>query len=269
VRRTKGEKANKKKMATVAAVYTTAPRVRTPEEVVVSLFDDDPPEKRVAVRPENKRVWASLEKSKEDVFRGVVTEVELRDPRVTKMRVAVADGERALQKLIRKLLSGFVLILDLLHVLEKLWAVGHALYGEGTKEAEDWVREHALMILQGRVSQVVKGIRQSATKRKLRGARAKVLENVARYLYRNRAYMRYHEYLAQGLPIASGAVEGACKNLVKDRMERSGMRWQIAGAEAMLKLRAVKLSGDFEAYWAFHIQQDQKRLYGFRRWRAA
>jgi hypothetical protein len=73
--------------------------------------------------------------------------------------------------------------------------------------------------------------------------------------------MRYHEYLAAGLPIASGAVEGACKNLVKDRMERSGMRWKEDSAEAMLRLRATYLSGDFEEYWAFHVKQDQGRLY--------
>ena len=72
--------------------------------------------------------------------------------------------------------------------------------------------------------------------------------------------MRYHEYLANGWPIASGAVEGACKNLIKDRMERSGMRWTEAMAEAVVKLRAIYLSGDFDAYWLFHIQQEQNRL---------
>jgi hypothetical protein len=81
--------------------------------------------------------------------------------------------------------------------------------------------------------------------------------------------MRYHEYLDRGLPIASGAVEGACKHLIKDRMERSGMRWQIPGAEAMLKLRAVYLSGDMDEYWQFHKQQEQLRLYGQQHWRAA
>jgi hypothetical protein len=73
--------------------------------------------------------------------------------------------------------------------------------------------------------------------------------------------MRYHEYLANGWPIASGPVEGACKNLIKDRMERSGMRWTEPMAEAIVQLRAVYLSGDFDTYWQFHIEQDQKRLY--------
>lgn len=108
---------------------------------------------------------------------------------------------------------------------------------------------------------MVKGLRQSVTKRRLSGAPKKTLQAVASYCSKNRSYMRYDDYLAKGRPIASGPVEGACKNLIKDRMERSGMRWTPAMAEAVVKLRAIYLSGDFDAYWEFHIQQDQQRLY--------
>lgn len=101
------------------------------------------------------------------------------------------------------------------------------------------------------------------TKRRLRGARRKTLQSTAAYYYRNRSRMRYAVYLKQGLPIASGSVEGACKNLVKDRMERSGMRWTPEMAEAMLRLRATYLSGDFEEYWDYHIRQEQQRLYPY------
>ncbi len=84
---------------------------------------------------------------------------------------------------------------------------------------------------------------------------------VAAYLYRNRHRMRYDEYLAQGWPIASGPVEGACKNLIKDRMERSGARWTEDMAEAVVKLRAIYLSRDFDRYWLSHVEQDQQRLH--------
>jgi hypothetical protein len=104
------------------------------------------------------------------------------------------------------------------------------------------------------------------TKRKLSGPKAKTLLAAAGYFHRNRDRMRYHDYLARGLPIASGPVEGACKNLIKDRMERSGMRWIPSMAEALLKLRALYLSADFDAYWDFHISEDQKRLYPPGRW---
>ena len=123
------------------------------------------------------------------------------------------------------------------------------------------------MVLRGEVSQVVKGMRQSVTKRGLTGERAKAVLSGAAYFYRNRHRMQYDIYLSLGLPIASGAVEGACRHLVKDRMERAGMRWVIPGAEAMLQMRAIKLSGDFDEYWAFHIRQDQQRLYGNRAWK--
>jgi hypothetical protein len=99
------------------------------------------------------------------------------------------------------------------------------------------------------------------TKRRLRGQRRNTLLDVAAYYYRNRTRMRYHLYLAKGWPIASGSVEGACKNLIKDRMERSGMCWTFPMAEAMLRLRAIYLSGDFEPYWEYHVRQDQQRLY--------
>src|SRR5437879_6993628 len=83
----------------------------------------------------------------------------------------------------------------------------------------------------------------------------------AGYLHRNRARMRYDEYLAKGWPIASGPVEGACQNLIKDRMERSGMRWTEEMAAAVVKLRAIYLSGDFDRYWSFHIAKDKQRLH--------
>lgn len=123
------------------------------------------------------------------------------------------------------------------------------------------MRQRALRILSGQVSGVVQGLRQMVTKRQLKGTKAKTLLDVAGYYYRNRSRMRYDHYLSKGWPIASGSVEGACKNLIKDRMERSGMRWTPEMAEAMLRLRATYLSGDLDAYWTFHVHQDQQRLH--------
>ena len=175
-------------------------------------------------------------------------------------RLALTDGERALQIRVEGKLN-VTLILDLLHVLEKLWKAAYVFHAESSLEADLWVLDRTLRILFGEVGQVVKGIRQSITKRGLSRAGRKTLEGVAGYLYRNRSRMRYDEYLANGWPIASGPVEGACKNLIKDRMERSGMLWTELMAEAIVQLRAVYLSGDFDHYWQFHIEQDQKRLY--------
>lgn len=264
----KGQKANRKRMATVAAVFSRAPWVRTPEQVVESLFHtgpEPPAAQPPPPPPENKRVWASLVKGKTAVIAEVAQEIQRRDPEHHKTRVALCDGERALQLRIERDLQ-LTLILDLLHVLEKLWKAAHVFHAEGSLEAQLWVRQRTLRILRGEVSQVIKGLRQSVTKLKLYGAKRKTLLAVAGYLSHNRSRMRYDQYLAEGLPIASGPVEGACKNLIKDRMERSGMRWTESMAEAIVKLRAIYLSGDFDSYWAFHITQDQRRLYPPDRW---
>jgi hypothetical protein len=262
-RLTKGQKANKKRMATVATVFTRAPWVRTPQQVIESLFPMSHPasgETPPPPRPENKRVWASLLKGKTAVIQEVAEEMDRRDPLRSMTRLALTDGERALQIRVDQKLN-VTLILDLIHVLEKLWKAAYCFHAEGSLEADLWVIDRTLRILFGDVGQVVKGIRQSITKRGLSGPKRKTLNAVANYLYRNRARMRYHQYLANGWPIASGPVEGACKNLIKDRMERSGMRWTEQMAEALVQLRAIYLSGDFDRYWEFHIEQDQRRLY--------
>jgi hypothetical protein len=214
-------------------------------------------------RAENKRVWASLLKGKTAVIQEVAQEIERRDPGVAKTRVALSDGERALQILVERTL-GVTSILDLLHVLEKLWKAAYVFHAEGSLEAELWVMDRTLRVLSGQSGQVVKGLRQSVTKRGLHGADRKTLQGVADYIHRNRARMHYDQYLANGWPIASGSVEGACKNLIKDRMERSGMRWSEEMAETIVQLRAIYLSGDFDAYWSFHIEKEQHRLYPHR-----
>jgi hypothetical protein len=262
VRRGKGQKANKKRMATVAAVQDQTPVVRTPQQVLDSLFSTDGrPERQARPRPGHKRVWASLTADKDTFINDVKAEMTRRDPRRRRTWVIVTDGERALQHRVADSFQSVTLILDYLHVAEKLWKAAHALYREGSPDAQAFVYQRAKLILEGQVDQVVKGLKLIITKRKLTGSKAKTLSDVAAYYRRNRERMRYDTYLANGWPIASGSVESACKNLIRDRFERSGMRWTPETAEALLKLRALHLSNDFDAYWEFHIERDQQRLY--------
>lgn len=255
------QKTNKKKMATVAAVFDKAPLVRTPQQVVDSLFRAVPVGDKPSrpSKPENKRVWASLTKGKSAVLEEVRQELLRRDPDRTRTLVALTDGERALQIRANNLKP--ILILDLIHALEYVWTAAHVFQPEGGAEAEVYAKLMTLRILEGNVAQVYKGLRQTVTKRRLFGKDKKALLSVANYFQNNSAYMRYDHYLQLGLPIASGPVEGACKNLIKDRMERSGMRWTPAMAEAVLQLRSLYLSGDFDDYWTFHVSKDQRRLY--------
>jgi hypothetical protein len=271
VRLGRGEKRQKKRVATVAAVFAQMAVVRTPEEVIASLFSE--PEDGLAAaarhhhrRPVGKRVWASLLSGKDAFIADVRAEMSRRDPQRRKVWVVVTDGERAIQRRVCRTLADVIFVLDLLHVMEKLWKAAYELHPEGSPDAEAFVRLRLLRILRGEVSQVIKGLRQIVTKRRLTGNKGKTLLAVASYYAYNRPRMRYDDYLAQGLPIASGSVEGACKNLVKDRMERSGMRWSPEMAEAMLRMRATYLSDDFEEYWRYHVTQEQRRLYPKDRW---
>lgn len=188
-----------------------------------------------------------------------------RDPEGRKTLVALTDGERTLQIQVTRKMK-LTLILDLIHVLERVWASAHVFQPEGSPEAEVYAKLMTLRILSGDVAQVIKGLRQTVTKRRLFGAKKKTLLAAATYFDNNARYMHYDEYLANGFPIASGPVEGACKNLIKDRMERSGMRWTPAMAEAIVKLRSLYLSGDFDDYWPFFVAQDQLRLHPPDRW---
>jgi hypothetical protein len=262
-RRSKGEKPHTKRMGTVAAVYTIAPFRRRPEEVVKELRPETgaPPLRRP--RPEDKRVWASLQHPPEAVLRQAFAEATRRDPRHRKRWCALVDGNRCqldlLPRQARERGVELTIILDVIHVTEYLWRAAWALHGEGEVAAEAWVSARLLDILHGHSSQVAAGIRRSATLRGLSATARAPLDKCADYLLKYRADPHYDEYLRAGLPIATGVIEGACRHLVKDRMELTGARWRLSGAEAVLRLRSLRASGDFAEYWQFHLAQEYQR----------
>src|SRR3954454_13114996 len=261
-RRGKGEKANKKRMAAVGAVYTIEPFVRTTAEVIDELQRTKAAQRRPG--PQQKRLRADLLLGKVSLFLWLSDELCRRNPEGTKPVVFLSDGERALHDRQGDYLpEGVTCILDLLHVMERLWKVAWCLFEEGRQktEAERWVEGRLRMLLDGKVGYVIGGLRQTLTKRKLKGSRRKTVREVIGYFDRNRSRMRYDEYLAAGYPIGSGVIEGACRHLVKDRLERAGMRWIPDGAQAMLDLRATYLNGEWDAFLAYHVEQEDDRLY--------
>ena len=141
---------------------------------------------------------------------------------------------------------------DFIHVLEYVWKAAYCFHGSGTQEAEQWVAERALRILHGKSSDVAAGMRRSATLQGLSRKDRAGVDACADYLLKYRDYLRYDDNLRRGLPIATGVIEGACRHLVNDRMEITGARWGLAGAEAILKLRSLRSSGDLDEYWEFH-----------------
>lgn len=262
----KGEKPNRKRTATVAAVYTIAPYVRTPEQVLAALRrETERPEDRKArrPRPEDKRVWASVEHDPHDVVEEAYYDAFDRDPEAQKSWVVVVDGHEAQLGLHEAMAETYgvqpTIVLDIFHVLEYVWKAGHAFCVEGSRELEEWVFERIGRILQGRASHVAAGIRRSATRRKLSPTRRKPVDTCANYLLKYKDYLAYDRYLAAGMPIASGVVEGACRHLVNDRLGITGARWRLSSAEAVLRLRSLRSSGDFDDYWRFHEARERER----------
>jgi hypothetical protein len=262
-RRGKGEKANKKKMAAVGAVYTIDPFVRTADDVIDEVMRKEAAARRP--KPAHKRVRAELLVGKVALFVWLADEVIRRNPQGSKPVIFLSDGERALHDRQSEYLpEDTVCILDLFHVMERLWKAAWCFFDEATqkREAHQWVEERLERLLEGPVDSVIRGLRYQATQRGLKGQKRKTVRDAADYFERNRDRMKYNEYLAAGYPIGSGVVEGACRHLVKDRMERTGMRWLPSGAQAMLDLRATYLNGEWNAFWNFHVAQEDQRLYG-------
>ncbi|NEO17793.1 MULTISPECIES: ISKra4 family transposase [unclassified Moorena] len=262
-RLTKGEKRNSKRMATVASVYTIDPFVRTPEQIVNPEGEEVDKKELKRPLPQSKRVWASLIKQPEVVISEAFDEVLHRRSTQQKHFCALVDGNKTqlslLNKFARKHQINLTIVLDIIHVIEYLWKAAFAFYSDTSKQAEDWVSKRILLILQGHSSTVAAGMRRSATLRKLSPSQRKPVDNCARYLLNNAAYLKYDDYLRAGLPIATGVIEGACRHLIKDRMDITGARWSLQGAEAVLRLRSLYLSGDWHQYWQFHLKQEYQR----------
>ena len=265
VRLGKGQKLGKKKEAIVTSVYTIGRMLRTPKEVVASFFnlEEDASASNTNSKhpkPQNKHVWATL-KGKDMALDRLMKYVAPRLGNHIQDKVALCDGCEPLQDRIRSRFPDFTLILDFIHANEYLWKVVNRLLGETDPNRTEWVVEKTLLMLSGQTPQLIAEFRQLAQEKKRTSAQREILTKTADYFERNLPYMDYPTYLANGWPIASGVIEGACRHLVKDRMELSGMRWLQDGAESLLHLRSVAENGDWEAYRLFRMRERHRRLY--------
>lgn len=263
-RLSKGEKRNRKRMATVASVYDISSFIRTPE----SIMDKTKiPKGTIIPRPEYKRVWASIEKSSQEVIEDMFHEALRRDSNQERQWVILVDGQKAqlkqINKTMKKLQVTATIVLDFVHVLEYLWKAAYCFNDENSKEAEQWVKQRAFNVLNGKAGQVAGGIGKSCTKRDMTKKERENADKCIEYLLNNKEYLKYDVALSQGYPIATGVIEGACRYLIKDRMDITGARWRLEGAEAIVKLRALIVCGDFDEYFNFHKEQERKRNYSY------
>lgn len=268
-RRAKGEKANKKQMAYVRAVYTIDRFRRTADEIIDELLRHERAGDRP--RPQHKHLWAEMTRPGDAdglllhgpsyLFADMAVECHQRDPERKKPLVCLLDGERQLWDLQAEWLPRAVAILDIFHVTERLWTAAHCLHAENSPQAPQFVERYLRMLLEGKVDRVIRSLAQLLARRKLTSEKRKRLEATITYYQNNRQHMHYDQYLAAGYPIGSGVAEGACRHLVKDRMERTGMRWTLEGAHAMLHVRALYLNGDWNDFIEHRIEQEQIALY--------
>lgn len=266
-----GEKNGQKRMACVGGVYSVAPFCRTVEDMLDEILRKEKQEQRP--KPQNKRLRAVLTRevdgqevnAKHVVFDWLAKELEQRDPHENRTVVAIMDGENKLRDLQELKLKRAIGILDIWHVTEYLYVLAYCFYRNGSKKAEAFVETYLRKLLEGKVNRVIGGIRQMATKHNLPDSKWNKVEDCLTYFAARCEYMKYDEYLAAGYPIGSGVVEGACRHLVKDRMEQAGMRWRITGAQAILSLRAIYVNDDWETFHADRIQTEQRKLYPYKK----
>jgi hypothetical protein len=257
-----GEKRDRKRMATVAAVYSIEARERSPEEVMGLCSQE---EKSNRPRGRNKRVWASVEQEPEEVIQAMLDEALRRDPdKLRPWAVLLDGGEKQLDvvlDLIYRNRPDVTLVLDFIHVLEYVWKAAYGFYAVGSKEAADWVAERALKILQGKAGSVAASLRESL--HQLRAEKRKAVVKCADYLEKYDALLDYGVFLKEGIPIATGVIEGACRHLIKDRMDLTGARWRLKRAEAVLRIRSLKSSGDWHEYFMFHQARERERNHSY------
>jgi len=271
-----GEKHGRKRMAELACVYDAAPVPRTPQDIIATPAQKRRKKKGQATNPDGKGkprepqargrwLTASVTDDIPAVIAAAFGEAWRRDPQRKRDWIVLVDGNSTQIEAVRAEAARrditVTIVIDFIHVLEYLWKAAWSFFDKGEPAAEEWVAGQARKILHGQARQVAAGIRRRATAYGYSPAERAGADECARYLDNKNGYLDYATALRKGWPIATGIIEGACRYLVKDRMDITGARWGLEGAEAILKLRALTASGDFDAYWHYHLRREHERIH--------
>ena len=272
-----GEKNGRKRMAELACVYDAAPVPRAPEDIISTPAEKRRKKKAQAGKPKGrgkprepqargKWLTASVTDDIPAVIAAAFDEAERRDPGHKREWAVLIDGNNtqidAVTAEAARRGVAVTIIIDFVHVLEYCWKAAWSFFDKGEPAAEEWVADQARKILRSKSAQVAAGIRRRATTYGYSPAERAGADEAARYLENKQQYLDYATALGKGWPIATGIIEGACRHIVKDRMDITGARWSLEGAEAILKLRAITANGDFDDYWHYHLRQEHKRIHG-------
>jgi hypothetical protein len=259
---------SRKRMAELAAVADIPPAPRTPGDIIAALFGTrhgSGSSTRPAPGPEaaGKTMFASVRKPAGEVIAEAFAEAHRRDSDHLRPWFAVVDGNNHQIETITTLAADYQvtvpILIDLIHVTHYLWKAANSFFYTGDPEARAWVRDQTAKILDGKHRDVRAGIRRRATACGYSPAERAGADECADYLEHKQDYLDYPAFLTAGWPVASGLIEGAARWIVKDRMEVTGARWGLDGAEAVLKLRALHGTGDLGDYLDYHFQQEKHR----------
>jgi hypothetical protein len=266
-----GEKKGCKRMAETGCVFDVAVPdgpdgpdgpARTPEQV---MRPDPGRAGQDRPRAENRWYACDITAGRDVTIGKVFAEADRRDPGRRRTWIALVDGDNYQLGLFQAAAAArgitLAIVIDFIHVLEYLWKAAWCFHPPRDPAMEDWVTAQAPDILHGRTADVIARIARLTEEHPPRpgGEHAKIIRKTLSCLQNKQAFMDYPRALANGWPIATGVIEGACRHLVQDRMGITGARWGLAGAQAMLWLRAICASGDTDAYWTWHIQQEHQR----------
>jgi hypothetical protein len=257
-RLSQGEVRTRRRMAEAGAVYVITPAPRTTADIL------GPGPRAEGPKARHKWLTASVAEDCAAVVAAVFAEADRRDPAHQATWIALADGNKDQIARIEAEAAArgitVTIIVDLIHVYEHLWDAAWCLFPKGSPDAGGWVRARTAQILDGgpaAAAAAAAALRTAAAG--LGRTRRATAGKTAGYLEAKAPCLDYPKALAAGWPIATGVIEGACRHLVKDRMDITGARWGVQTAEAILKLRALHANGDFDAYWAWHLQQEHER----------
>ena len=289
-------KGSRKRMAELVCVYDVAPVPRTVEDILPAVVrgdgggastgpstlghgdgdsdsdsDGDGQEPTVVKAPKAAGKWltASVVEDIPTVIAAGFDEATRRDPGHARHWLALVDGNTTQIDAITAEAAArgvdITILVDYLHVAGYVWDAAKAFFctdtPAGMARARAWVHERKRMILHGRALEVADRIRARVQGSKLSAAQRKSALEAATYLTNKAPYLDYPTALANGWPIATGVIEGACRHLVADRLEITGARWGLDTAQAILTLRAITTNSDFDDYWRYHQQQEHDRTY--------
>jgi hypothetical protein len=257
-----GEKNGRKRMAVLGAVYDAKPAVRTAADVIAEETETGR-ERDPGPRASGKWLTGSVTDNAQTVISTAFDQAEQRDPRHERTWIVLLDGACAPIEQIKTEAAvrgvEIHIVCDLIHVLEYLWKAAWCFHENADPGAEAFVAAHARTILTHGPAPVIAELRSHAAEHDLTTAKSETIEKVCTYLENKSPYLDYATALASGWPIATGIIEGACRHLIKDRLDITGARWSLPGAEAVLKLRALISNGDFEPYFAWHLEREHQR----------